>query len=169
MLANYRYTIQVVVGYEKPKLFNLTPSRKKIGRILGRGNKGSLAAMVLHPSNKALQGQVLKQVGRMCFREIKSLCSDNYCAMLRNTSDVSLTHFSWESIWVEVSNKAPTLISILTNCLPVETKPDKKPIICVCAALICKLRNQKMCHMQSAISLLLHAGHAGSQVRLLFL
>ena len=121
--------------------------------------------MVLNPSNKALQGQILKKVGRMCYHEVKSLCSDNYRAMLRDTSDISLMHFSWESIWMEISNKAPTLSSILTNCLPVKTKPDKKPIICVCAALISKLRNQKMCHVQSAISLLLHAGHAGSQVR----
>lgn len=158
--------IQVVVAYKTAKLFNLTPSRKKIGRVLGRGNKSSLAAMVVHPSNKELRGHVVKQVGRMCFQEIKSLCSDNYYGMMRNTSDVSLTNFSWESIWIEVLNKAPTLVSILTSCLPAKTKfnVNKKPIICVAAAMLCKFRNPKMCHVQAAFSLILHAYHAGSQV-----
>ena len=54
------------MGYsDKPKHFHLTPSRKKIGRILGRGNKGSLAATVLDPKNNVLQGKVIKCVTKV--------------------------------------------------------------------------------------------------------
>ena len=61
--------------------------------------------------NKELQSQVIKRIGKMCFQEIKHLCSDNYDSILRTTSDVAMTHFSWESIWIEISTKAPTLVT----------------------------------------------------------
>ena len=125
--------------------------------------------MVLHPNNKELQSQVIKRIGKMCFQEIKHLCSDNYDSILRTTSDVAMTHFSWESIWIEISTKAPTLVSILKSCLPVKTKLNRKPVLCLCVSMLLKLRNRKMCHVQSAISLIVHAGHAGSMVSLFHL
>ena len=105
----------------------------------------------------------------MCFQEIKHLCSDNYDSILSTTSDVAMTHFSWESIWIEISTKAPTLVSILKSCLPVKTKLNPKPVLCLCVSMLLKLRNRKMCHVQSAISLIVHAGHAGSMVSLFHL
>ena len=53
-----------------------------MGKILGHWNKKSLAAMVLHPSNKELQSQVIKRIGKMCVQEIKYLCSGNYDSLL---------------------------------------------------------------------------------------
>ena len=103
--------------------------------------------MVLHPNNKELQSQVIKRIGKMCFQEIKHLCSDNYDSILRTTSDVPMTHFSWESIWIEISTKAPTLVSILKSCLPVKTKLNRKPVLCLCVSMLLKLRNRKMCHV----------------------
>ena len=104
--------------------------------------------MVLHPNNKELQSQVIKRIGKMCFQEIKHLWSDNYDSILRTTSDVAMTHFSWESIWIEISTKAPTLVSILKSCLPVKTKLNRKPVLCLCVSMLLKLRNRKMCHVQ---------------------
>ena len=43
------YTIlsKVIVGYENPKLFHLTPSQKKIAKAICRGSKTSIAQAVL--------------------------------------------------------------------------------------------------------------------------
>lgn len=156
--------MQVVVGYSKPKYFHLTPSRKKIGRILGRGNKSSLASIVLGPENMGLRKNVVRGVGKLMHQEFKFLCADSFPSMLRDTSDVALEHFSWESLWIEISRKAPTFVSVLESSLPAKTKLDKRPVLGMCAAMLAKFRNPKMCHVQAAISLVLHAGHAGTQV-----
>ena len=159
--------MQVVVGYSRPRCFHLTPSRKKIGRLLGRGNKSSLAAIVLHPDNKELRRKVVMGVGKLMYEEIKSLCADSYHSIMRDTSAVALEGFNWESLWTEMLQKTPTVVSVLSSTMPDKTKVDKKPVICMCIAMIAKWRNTKMCHVQAAISLLLHAGHSGTQVHLL--
>ncbi len=156
--------MQVVVEYSKPRRFQLTPSRKKIGRLLGRGNKQSLASIVLHPDNKELQGRVVKGVGKLIQRELQSLCADSYPAMMRDTSDAALESFNWESLWIEASQKVPTLVAVLSNCMSAKSKLKKEPVICMCVAMLAKFRNPKKCHVQAAISLLLHAAHAGTQV-----
>ena len=155
------------MGYsDKPKHSHLTPSRKKIGRILGRGNKGSLAATVLDPKNNVLQGKVIKCVGRLLNRELQTLCANKTPSMMQETSAIALEQFCWELVWEEITKKAPILVSLLQLSLPQKSKLDKKPVICMCVAMLAKFRNPKMCHVQAAISLILHAGHAGTQVSL---
>ena len=120
--------------------------------------------MVLHPENEELQKNVVRGVGRILHQEFKSLCADSFPSILRDTTDVALKHFSWESLWMEILQKAPMFVSVLESCLPAKTKLDRRPVICMCAAMLAKYRNPKMCHVQAAVSLLLHAGHAGTQV-----
>ena len=88
------------------------------------------------------------------------MCSDNFDSMLRYSTDVSLQNFTWESIWLEMKSKAPICLSILDGCLP----QTSISVTCLCFAMLAKSRNPKMSLIQSVIALILHAGHAGSQV-----
>ena len=109
----------MVVGYSsRPKYFRLTPSRKKIGRILGRGNKGSLASTVLDPKNKDLRQKLIKGVGKLLNSELKMLCGNKPPSLLQDISGASLEQFSWELVWQEITKRAPTLVSLLQYSLP---------------------------------------------------
>lgn len=112
---------------------------------------------------------VLREIARLIRREIKAACSDNFASMLKDTTDVALSKFSWESIWNELTTVAPVLFSILEGCLALPRKVGiaKKPVICMIFAMLAKFRNPKMSLVQAAISLILRAGHAGSQVNIL--
>lgn len=160
------FLFQIVVGYKKPKYFHLTPSRKKLGRILGRGNRGSLSKVVLE--NGKLRKQVVQRVGKLIQKEMQMICSEKFNSIMRDTSDVAMEHFSWESIWIELNSKAPTFLSVVESALPTKTKLDKKPMLCMIAGMLAKFRNPKMCLVQAVVSLLLKSGHAGSQVSSLY-
>ena len=66
--------------------------------------------------------------------------------MMCDTNDVVLMNFSWESLWLEISKKAPTLTSILCSSIldKGKSEQEKKPVICICAALLSKFRNPKI-------------------------
>ena len=61
------------------------------------------------------------------------------------------------------------LMSLPLNLVP-SSKHDSesvKPALCICTSVILKLNNQKMNLVQSAVSLVLKAGHATKQVNIL--
>ena len=154
----------MVVGYEKEKYINLTPSKKKLGKLLGRGSKAGIARSVVEA--KDTRAFVVKEIAKLIRREIKVACSDNFGSMLRDTTDVALANFSWESVWHDMTSSSPVLFSILEGCLalPHKSSISKKPVICMIFSMLAKFRNPKMSQVQAAISLILRAGHAGSQV-----
>ena len=88
--------------------------------------------------------------------ELKSLCANKAPSMLQDTSRASLELFSWELVWQEITKRASTLVSLLQSSLPQKMKRDCKPVICMCVAMLAKYRNPKVCHVQAAISLILH-------------
>ena len=75
-------------------------------------------------------------VGKLMYEEIKS--ADSYHLIMRDTSAVALGGFNWESIWTEMLQKTPTVVSVLSSMMPNKTKVDKKPVICMCIAMIAK-------------------------------
>ena len=78
-----------------------------------------------------MQSQVIKIIGKWCFQEIKYLWSDNYDSLLHTTSVVTMTEFSWESYNGLKFQPKP----ILKICLPVKTKLNQKPLICLCISM----------------------------------
>ena len=54
--------------YEKSKYFPLTPSRKKIGKIIGRGNKKTIARTLLN--DLASHQQLANNVGFLFHNEL---------------------------------------------------------------------------------------------------
>ena len=65
--------IQVVVAHNKPSYWRLTRSLKKLGRIVGRGNRTSIARTVL--VDPGLREAVLSQLVACMKKEMKKLCS----------------------------------------------------------------------------------------------
>ena len=91
-------------------------------------------------------------------------------------SSASLHSFSWEKLVDELRSKAPTLHSLLSACAEVKrrergTKGKKiyrtspSAVVGVCASILLRNRNQSMNVLQYIVSLILHRGHAGKQVK----
>ena len=57
---------------------------------------------------------------------MKDISSDAYDSCLRDTLE-AVKHFSWETVWLELLKKMPTLMSLLTNLVPRAT--ERKPML----------------------------------------
>ena len=81
----------------------------------------------------------------------------------------SLEHFSWETVWCELEQKAPTLMAFLVGLAPPSKRQSEhvKPALSLCASILLKLRNDKVNLVQSVTSLVMKAGHATKSVRYL--
>ena len=106
----------------------------------------------------------MKGIGKLIHKELQTICSGKFNSIMRDTSDITMEHFSWESIWIELESKAPIFLSVIESALPAKTKNKKKPVICMIASMLAKFRNRKMCQVQAVVSLLLKSAHAGSKV-----
>ena len=72
--------------------------------------------------------------------------------------------FSWEGIYEEIAQCAPTLQRILSLALPEEKREKAKITICMIVAMLLKQRNKNAAFLQSLVSLVLFAGGATRQV-----
>lgn len=103
-------------------------------------------------------------LGNFINMEIKHLCSDNFNSIIRENSKAGMEHFSWQSVWLELETCAPLLIIVLKQALKIISTNKKDIILSMLICMLLKLRNPKMDYLQSMISLILYAGHAGKQV-----
>lgn len=154
----------MVVGHnKKPTYFHLTRSLKKLGRYVGRGNRRSIAKAAV--GNATLRPELIAAICTKVTAEVKTLCSDAHDSILRLKSKTALEYFTWETVWIELQQSAPTLMAILCQLIPLSKKSDKvNPALCLCASVLLKLRNDKVNLIQSVISLVLKAGHATKEV-----
>ena len=90
-----------------------------------------------------------------------------------------LQNFTWDRLCEELQRKAPTVHFFLTACCDVKRRErplkhgQKKVIgrtspsavVGVCASVLLRHRNQQMNMLQHLVSLILHRGHAGKQVK----
>ena len=158
--------MQVVVGYEsKPSYFHLTQSLKRLGRYVGRGNRRSIARAAV--DNLTLRPELVSAMCQAVGAEMKGVCSDSHDSILRMKNKTALEHFSWETVWCELEQKAPTLMAFLVGLAPPSKRQSEhiKPALSLCASILLKLRNDKINLVQSVISLVMKAGHATKSVR----
>ena len=91
-------------------------------------------------------------------REMKAMSSDAHDSILRDTIE-AVKHFSWETVWLELSHKMPTLLSQLIH------KPiEHKPILCFLASQLLKSRHQRMGLVQRAVSVMMYGNGTAKQV-----
>ena len=70
------------VGYTKPKSFVLTPTRKKLGRLVARGSKVAIAEECM--KNKDTKASIVSKVGKL-IREVRVMCSNRFDSILKST------------------------------------------------------------------------------------
>lgn len=153
-----------MVGTKKTSYFHTKGHMKKLARLVGRGNETSIARFIL--SHPGLRRRVVQCIIKLLRCELSTLSSDKLGSIMREKSQTAMEYFTWESLWQELSSHAPTFFSILQglSLKPSSTSAQVKPVACICAAILLKLRNPKMCQVQAMISLLLHIGHSSKQV-----
>ena len=153
---------QVVVSHKRPSYFHLSRSLKKLGRIVGRGNRPSIAKTVLN--DPPLTTAILANVVARMKREMKKLCSLNFSSIHQWTDFASLKSFSWEKVVEELVAHAPTLHAIVDGCIPRGDEARRNAIIGIVVSIFLKARNRSMCAVQTVLSLIFHEGHTAKQV-----
>lgn len=103
----------------------------------------------------------------MAHNEVVTLCSDKVNSTTLNPHPDSLSCFSWEDLYLEISNHCPILTQVM-KCGTSTRQPrtNQKAIICLCMAIMCNNRPTSMSLVQQIISVLLYTGHAAKEVSL---
>ena len=109
---------------------------------------------------------VIYEVAKEIKKEIKKLCSDKNDSILRMKTKLALERFSWDCVLTELQLTTPTLLKILTDCLPKKKTATSAVIrgICTAASIMLKLSDQKINLVQGVLSVVLRAGSASKQV-----
>ena len=154
-----------MIGYEKPKSYRLTPSRNRFGKSLAHGSKCALIRECF--KDDTVHKYIIRKVGSMEHNEIVTLCSDKIISTLLNAHPDMLSCFSWEVLYLEISDHCP----ILTQVMKCETstrqpRTNQKAIICLCIAIMHNNRRTSMSLVQQTISILLYTGHTSKEVSL---
>lgn len=135
---------------------------KRLTKSLVRGERDRVLNRLLQSENLVLKAA--EKIGVEIKKEIKLLCSNKLSSIIRENSKTALEFFSWETIVLELQKTAPLLVIILKHCLSTVPTEKLNHILCVCACILVRSRNSKMNMLQSVISILLYAGHAGKMV-----
>ncbi len=138
-------------------------------KAAARGNLGAIARGI--GRDKLALPVIMKELQRLINKELRVLCSDSFNSILREKSPAAFQAFTWDSLWLELVARAPVFLAFAKGCAPrrrgdKEVSERAKPVLCMCAAMLLKLRNPKMSLVQNVVSLLLQAGHCGNQVRI---
>ena len=175
--------MQVSVGYKKLKSFVLTPTRKKVGKLLACGSKVAIAEECL--KNRDKKAGIVTKVGRLIREEERVMCSNKSDSILRSIDPNTLHKVKCDSVVNEMERYAPVFLKILKEA----TKPPKirknlaakqvsvasleyankqNAIIAMTTAILCKNHRPSMCLLQNIISLILQADRSSKQVRMAF-
>ena len=158
--------LQIHVSYSqqpRPRTYNLTPSRKRMGKAVARGSRLSIADECLNDED--VSKYVIKKICKKVQLEIEALCSDRVDSTLKHHSREELLTFKWSNIYNELERHTPILLQVLlaatmTRC----PRTNREAVISMCAAMVCKLRRPQLSAAQKTLSLILYAGHASKQV-----
>ena len=158
--------LQVQVGYEQPRTYTLTPSRKALGKHVARANKLAVARDCIR--DPAQRNFVVRVLGHQLLCELPSLCSDKVASILRASDLSKLSSFTWDALLSEMSEHAPTLLGLLKICTVKRNKSHsyntrRSAVMSLCVALLCKLQNKSMNLVQKLISLILYTGHCSKE------
>ena len=171
------FFVQVTIQYaDRPKSYLLTPSRKKVRKLVARGSKITIVDQFF--KDLKLRKHMAAKIGRIVQDEISVMCSDKFSSVLQNHS---IHSFSCEGVLAEMEACAPTLLSILRMCTSAPKRPrkgkrqkqrnkaipDASAAISVCAAILCRHRRPSTSLLQRVVSLVLYEGHSSKHAGLL--
>ncbi len=158
----------MIIGYTKPFSATLDQQSAVIGKNLARKRVVAFAKTVLR--NSKLSQMMIQEIANKVRNECANLGSTKNPSILLKKSRADITRSALVSEW---EKRAPTLLLLLTAAYdrywsrPQNTlSPTCAPALCMAGALLMKCRNKHMSGIQTSISILLNAGHASSQEKL---
>ena len=89
---------------------------------------------------------IVKKLAVQIKSEMKNISSADHDSILRDSVE-AIKHFHWDTVFLELQNKVPTLMSLLKQ-IPAE----KKPLLCFLGSQLLKSRHQHMGLVQTVIS-----------------
>ena len=110
---------------------------------------------------------VASMLGKHIFeKEIAYISSPATLSTLYTSWNVgTITKFKWEDLWLDIANTAPAMSAVLLNAVPSHKAKDLIPSLCIIVAMLAKARNRRLDVVQEILSLILHTGHASTQVQ----
>lgn len=152
--------MQVTIGYNKPRSVVLTPSRKKLAKVLARGSKMSVINECI--KDDTMRKIIVSQVGHIVRKEIRVLCSDKFGSTLKKGS---VQKYSCNAVIKEMEDAAPSLLEIFRVSTHYKlrkrerlrkSKTSQQPllkkrqnfIIAMCTAILCNYRCPAMSVLQ---------------------
>ena len=151
-------TLQFVVRYQKGnRAYKLTPQRRKIGKMLIRKSYPAFTKSVVDTFSK-------ETVNSLCYKvrkEVRHICSNSVNSVLKSDG-ISISQFTWDTIWSELCNYLPTLTSVFVGII--KDSPTSRPIICMLISMILKRLNQRMSLVQRVMSMYLYGNAVHKQV-----
>ena len=149
----------VVTCSEYEKKYILTPSRKELGRTLGRNSSRRFVEHVF--DNTSTKKQTILKFIRVLQSEMKKLY--HLPAFIGDSYDLTgLLGLSWDGLCESLYNTTPVLVGFLKACIP-STCPRKQSILVACIGLLVN-SHQKPTVIQKLVSIFLYSGHSGKQV-----
>lgn len=117
-----------------------------------------------------LRNNTLKQIEKVVMKEVHQLCSMKYgSSVLRNTSPIAVTNFSWKPVVAELKRQAPVLYSIVKAGIGRSKKSVDPRTIATTLAVLLKFRSKCMSSLQAVVSLVLYVGHSSKMVLIVVL
>ena len=149
-------THQVTVDYKSGTrdLVVTTPTRRAVIKQVYRREYGSAHKLLqteMTPDESALN------FARLLMGEIKDM--SHLDSVFYNTTSV-LHNFTWDIVWEELQNKAPTLLRFYRHMF----RGASKPLISFAISLILKWRSDGMGLVQRVISCLMYGNGSSKQV-----
>ena len=126
---------------------------------LARGSYTALSASLT--KSDRMGNQIIADIIRIVRKEMKELSSESHSSILRDTFE-AVKRFSWETVWMELVNKVPTLMKILSGLVPQPS--EDKPLLCLLVSMLVKRRSPKLSLVQRAVSLMLYGNGTSKQV-----
>ena len=170
------------LGYAKPVSFVLTPSCKRLGKLVARGSRVSIANECFQ--DPELRKFIISKVGTIIRDELQTMCSNQFNSILRSQDPDDMAKFRCKKVISEMESCSPTLLQVLTKCTSFRRRTKKQAdeksrvkqswrvkqqsLIAMCVATLCKFRRPAMCLMQKVISMILQSGRSSSKVIIKF-
>ena len=170
------------LGYAKPVSFVLTPSRKRLGKLVAPGSQVSIANECFQ--DPELRKFIISKVGTIICDELQTMCSNQFNSILRSQEPDDMTKFRCKKVISKMESCSPTLLQVLTKCTSFRRRTKKQAdeksrvkqswrvkqqsLIAMCVAMLCKFRRPAMCLMQKVISMILQSGRSSAKVIIKF-
>ena len=102
---------------------------------------------------------IVSKIARKIKAEMKNISSKDHDSILRD-SEEAVKHFSWETVVMELRQKLPTLMSLLSHLVG-----TRVPLLCLLASQILKAKHQHLGLVQRAVSVMLYGNGTAKQVK----